>query len=151
MGSSMEHNLRTQLPENMIQPIHVPDGSDNNLQVELVAVLADQLLLHIVGIVLVDIQDRQLFRVQGGNLAAQLGADGSAAAGDQHGLPGIKRLGLGVLHLNDIPEQKILNTEITQSAPGCGFFLRTGGVVIQFYSAAGISVTLVYLLLALHR
>ena len=85
------------------------------------------------------------------NLPAQLRADGAAAAGDQHGLAPVKGHGLGILHLNGIPEQQILNPEVTQGALGRGLFLRTGGIIVHLHGTAGILIAFIELLLALHR
>ena len=129
--SGVEHDVRPQVAENVIQALHIPNGGDDDLQVQLFAIFADQLLLHIVGIVFVNIQNGQLFRVQGCDLPAQLRADRPAAAGDQHGLPLVKRSGLGILHLDGVAEQQILDAEVPQLALlGGRVVLRSGGVVV---------------------
>ena len=148
----VKHDVRPQVAENVIQPIHIPNGGNDDLQVQLFAIFADQLLLHVVGVVFVNIQNGQLFRVQGCDLPAQLRADRAAAAGDQHSLPLVKRSGLGILHLDGVAEQQILDAEVPQLALlGGRVVLRSGGVVVNLHGAAGIAIALIQLLLALHR
>ena len=43
----------------------------------------EQLILHVIGVVFVNIEDNELFGVEQGDLPAQLRANGTAAAGNQ--------------------------------------------------------------------
>ena len=55
VSGSVEHNLGPQITEDVLQALHIPDRGDDDLQIELIPVFTDQLLLHIVGIILINI------------------------------------------------------------------------------------------------
>ena len=72
--------------KHLVQPLFVPDGAHQHGHGDVPAILLLELHLELVGTVLIDIKDEQLARVEFHHLAAELTADGTAAARDQHGL-----------------------------------------------------------------
>ena len=76
------NDVRLVLFKDHVDAAAVADGADEHHQVQ-VFVFSPQFLFDIVGIVFVNIKDDQLFRLVGGNLPAELAADGTASAGDQ--------------------------------------------------------------------
>ena len=80
----VEHHVRPILREHRLQPLPVADGADQHLGVQRAAVLLAQLVEQLVGVVLVDVEYDQPLRGEARDLAAQLGADGAAAARHQH-------------------------------------------------------------------
>ena len=83
VGRRVIDDLRSVVFEYAEDPAAVADGADQRHQIELRIFLA-QFHLNIVGIVLVDIKDDQLFGRMRRDLPAELAADGAAAACDQH-------------------------------------------------------------------
>ena len=86
MCGCMEDHVRFILLHHTADTVRVPAGADQGHEVQL-RVLHEELLLDAVGIVLVDVEDNELLRLVTCDLAAELGADGSATAGDEDGLP----------------------------------------------------------------
>ena len=115
VGSGVEHQLRPVLGHDIVQTAHVPHGADEHLQIQLRMGVA-QLHLDIVGVVLINIEDDQLFGVAFGDLAAQLAADGTAAAGDHHHLAGDIPADLLQIHLNRVTAQQILQLHVPKLA-----------------------------------
>ena len=99
--------------KDVIHPPVVPDGSDEHQKVQ-IRMLFDQLVLNIIGIVFIDIQNDQLFRMMEGQLTADLASDGAAPAGDQD------HLALDIIHdllhlqLHRIPAQQILDLHLPE-------------------------------------
>ena len=73
--------------EDLLETRNVADTADENGEVQL-RMAAFQLHLYIIGVVLVNVKDNQLFRPVRGNLTAELGTDGTAAACDKDDLVG---------------------------------------------------------------
>ena len=115
VGGGVEHQLRSVLGHDVVQTAHVPHGADEHLQIQLRMGVA-QLHLDIVGVVFVDIEDDQLFGVAFGDLAAQLAADGTTAAGDHHHLAGDIPADLLQIHLNRVTAQQILQLHVPELA-----------------------------------
>ena len=82
MGCRMVYDIRAVFVKNIVDTIGISYGGNEYSQVQL-RVFADQLLLNLIGVVLVDIHDNQLLRRVGGNLSAELASDGAAASGHQ--------------------------------------------------------------------
>ena len=97
-----------------------------------------QLLLDIVGSVFIYIQNHQPLGADLGDLAAQLRADGSAAAGKQHGLPPVIGLGILAEDLRSLTEQQFLRVKVPQASLAVDRL--GGGIVIGFQLAAGLLV-----------
>ncbi|CDA99966.1 unknown [Firmicutes bacterium CAG:65] len=81
MGCRMVDDVRTISAEDILDAFRIADRGDQHYQIQC-RILTDQLLLDRIGIVLIDIDDDQLFRLMTGDLPAQLAADGPAATGD---------------------------------------------------------------------
>ena len=103
--------------EDFKDPAAVPDGADEGFQVE-VGVFLFQLQLDAVGIVLVNIEDDQLFWFVCGNLPAEFRTDASAAAGDQNGLPGDELEDFLHVSLDRIPAEEIFNGDLLHGTDG---------------------------------
>ena len=101
MGRSVINDLRPVIGKDLKHPSAVADGADEGHEVQVREGIL-QLVLDVIGVVLIDIEDDELLRVMGRDLAAELGADGPAAARDQDGLAAeevINLLHLGADHL----------------------------------------------------
>ena len=86
----------------------VADRSDQNLQIQ-VGIFLAKLKLYIIGIVFIDIENDELPGIVCGSLAAQLRADGSAAACDHDRLPVNEVEDLPHIRLDRFTAQKVLN------------------------------------------
>ena len=85
MGCCMVDDVRTISAEDILDAFRIAYRSDQHYQIQR-RILTDQLLLDRIGVVLIDIDDDQLFRLMTGDLPAQLASDGSATTGDQYDL-----------------------------------------------------------------
>ena len=101
----------------MDPPPPVPDGADAHVQRQL-RVLPAQLHLDVVGVVLVDVEDHQPPGLVPGDLAAQLAADGPAAAGDQHRFVVDIAADLPQVHPDGVPAQQVLQLHPAELADG---------------------------------
>ena len=88
VGRRMEHHSGMVGLKNFVQTLFVTDGTDEHRHRDIPAVLLLQLHEQLVSAVLVDIKNEQFARLEAHHLAAQLTADGTAAAGHQHCLAG---------------------------------------------------------------
>lgn len=86
MCGRMENHVRLILLHHAADAVRVPAGADEGHEVQL-RVLHEELLLDAVRIVLVNVEDDELLRLVACDLTAELGADGSATASDEDGLP----------------------------------------------------------------
>ena len=107
----MVDDVRMIPPEDVLHPLFVADGADQHHQIQ-VPVGPPQLLLDVVGVVLIDVEDNQAAGVVGGNLAAQLAADGAAAAGDQDRLALDVAGDLVQIDLDAVAAQQVLDLHI---------------------------------------
>lgn len=82
VGGRMEDDRRLVLLHHGFETHDIPDRTDQDLEVETWAILAEQFLLQLVGIVLIDVEDDQAARFERQDLAAELRTDRAAAAGD---------------------------------------------------------------------
>ena len=80
MGSRMVYNIRAVRLKHRLNPVGIPDRTDENCQVQ-IRERPLQLLLQIIGIILINVEDNQLPGLVTCNLAAQLASDGSASSG----------------------------------------------------------------------
>ena len=72
MGGGVEYHVGLVGIKQQFQPPGVPDGADLNAEGQILAILIQQLLLDVVGVVLVNVEDHQPLGVVLDNLAAQL-------------------------------------------------------------------------------
>ena len=84
VGGGVEDQLGLVALEDVLDASGVADGADEHREIE-VGMMAEQLLLDVVGVVLVDVEDDEASGMVGGDLSAEFGADGAAAAGDEDG------------------------------------------------------------------
>ena len=115
MGSSVEHKVRAVLTQYIVQAVGIPDGTNENLQIQL-RMGPLQFHLDLIGVIFVNIEDDQLSGVCPGDLTAKLTADGAAAAGDHDGLAGNVAHDLIQIYLDGITAQKILGIHLAQLA-----------------------------------
>ena len=148
MGCRVDDDLGAILIEYPLQRLFMGDGADFNLQIQCIAVGNLQLLLHIVGTVLVDVQDDDLLRAHLRKLPAELRADGATAAGDEDHLALVIGIGPLIGHHQGLPEEELLGIEFTEVT------LRTcridSGEVIDLQLVAGFLVIVIQLLLPIH-
>ena len=89
----------------------VTHGADEGDEVE-IRVLLFQLELNGVGVVFVDIEDDEHFRPVGGHLPAELGADGSTAAGDEDALAVDEVKHLAQVRLDRLAAEEVFNGNV---------------------------------------
>ena len=111
VGSGVIDDLWTVGAENLVQAAAVADRADERDKVQ-VGILLAQLQLDSIGVVLVDIENHQLFGVVRGDLAAELGANGAAAAGDQDGLAGDEGKNLFHIRLNRLAAEEVFHGDV---------------------------------------
>ena len=116
VGGGVEHHLGPVHGEQLPQPLGVPDGGNLHHQVQSFAVVVQQLLLDVVGIVFVDIHDDEAPGVVLDDLAAQLGADGAASARYQDGFPAQEIVHRGRVQPHRLPAQQVLDLDFPQLA-----------------------------------
>ena len=98
-----------------------------------------EFLLHVVRAVFVNIENDNLFWFHLGQLPAELGADGAAAARDENDLVPIIRAGLFVGNMDRLAEEQILHVELAQMALLSGG-LHDGVVIyLDLISGGGIA------------
>ena len=114
MGGGVEHHVGLVGIKQQFQPPGVPDGADLHAEGQLPAVLVQQLLLDVIGVVFVNIKNNQPLGTVLDDLAAQLAADGAAATGDQYGAPGQQPSHSGRIQMNGVPAQQILDPHLPQ-------------------------------------
>ena len=129
MGGGVEHHVGLVCIKQQLQPPGIPDGADLHAEGQLSAILVQQLLLDVVGVVLVNIEDDKPLGTVLDDLAAQLAADGAAATGDQHGATGQQTLHGGNIQFDGIPAQQILDLYLSQ--------LGTDGLLVDQLQSAG--------------
>ena len=103
----MIDDIRTEGLKHLEDLPAVPDRADDGLQLQL-RIFLFQLQLNVIGVVFVNIEENQLFRLMCGNLSGQFGADGSHA-GHQHHLPGDPPEDFGVILADGLSSQQILD------------------------------------------
>ena len=101
-----------------------------------VFVFDSQFLLDVVGTVLVDIQDYELFGLHLGKLSAELASYASAAARNQDGL--VLVVGLGSVVHDELlaSKQQFLNAEVPESGLGTQVGVGHLGAVVDANLAA---------------
>lgn len=117
MGRRVEDQVRLIGVQQIVHPSPVPDGTDAHVQRQL-RVLPAQLHLDVVGVVFVDVEDHQPPGLVPGDLAAQLAADGPAAAGDQHRFVVDIAADLPQVHPDGVPAQQVLQLHPAELADG---------------------------------
>ena len=80
VGSRMVFDVRAVRLKLRLNPVGIPDRTDENRQIQL-RKRPLQLLLQIIGIILINVEDNQLPGLVACNLAAQLASDGSTSSG----------------------------------------------------------------------
>ena len=117
MGRSVIDDLRPVFGEHLEHPSAVADGADEGHEVEVRMGIAE-LVLDIIGVVFIDVKDDELLWVMRRDLAAELRADTSAAAGDEDGLPAYEVIDLLHLGTDLIPAEKVLDRDILHVGDG---------------------------------
>ena len=110
----MEHDLGAVRVEDAAHAPGVAHAADKHLQVEL-GILPLELLLDLVGVVLVDVEDDELLGPEAGDLAAELRADGSAAARYEHDLAAYEGVDIVVVHDHGVAAQQVLELDFAQA------------------------------------
>ena len=115
MGRCMEHHSGVVGLKYLVQPLFIPDGTDQHGHGDVAAVLLLQFHQQLVGAVLVDIKDQQLAGPEAHHLAAQLRADGAAAARHQHRFAG--EVAGDLLHVQRhlVAGQKVRRVQLPES------------------------------------
>ena len=117
MGRRVINNLGMVLLKDLEHAAAVADGTDQGYEVE-VRILLAQLQLDGVGVVFVDIENDQLLRVMSGHLAAELRADGPAAAGDEDDLAVDEVIDLVKVGGDGLAPQKVLDGDVPEFRNG---------------------------------
>ena len=90
----VEHHLRAEMCEQGVHLAGVAHRGNAHIHIQRAAVFAPQLLLDGIGAVLINIYDNELCGHAGGDLPAQLRADGAAAARHHYHFIVDKRAGI---------------------------------------------------------
>ena len=114
MGGGVEHHVGFVGIKQQLQPPGVPDGADLHAEGQLPAVLVQQFLLDVVGVVFVNIKNDQPLGMMLDDLTAQLTANGTAATGDKNRLAGQQSRHGGNIQFNSVPAQQILDPHLPQ-------------------------------------
>ena len=115
VGGGVEHHRRVIGFKHLIQALDVPDGPDQRHNGRIGAVLVAQLHLQLIGTVLINVKDEKLPGPVAHDLAAELAADGPAAAGDENNFI-VKILGnLDIVELDLVPGKEVRGVELTQA------------------------------------
>ena len=132
VGRGVVDDLGTILGENLIDPAAVADGADEGHQIQLGEFVLE-FQGDVVGIVFVDVENDELPGLLGGDLTAQLTADGAAAAGDHDDLTGEEGIDLVHVDLHRLTAQQILHGHILHGGSGDGAVheLVNAGEVLQ--------------------
>ena len=117
MCSCMIHDIRSICLENAVDTLFVTHGCDQYHQIQL-RILADQLLLDVVGIIFINIQDDQLLRMMGCQLSAQFTSDGTAASGHQYHLAADMSQHFFRIDTDRLSAQQILDLHFFQTGYG---------------------------------
>ena len=128
VGCSVNHNLGMIRFKYSLQSRLIRDGQNLNLDRHFSTVGDAKFLLHIIGAVLIDIQQDQLLGLHLSQLTAQLRADRATAASDQNDLTPIILRGSCIVDYNGLAEQQLLDVEVAQMASASGG-LHSGEVV----------------------
>ena len=108
---SVEHDVRPVLRKQGADPHFVAHGADAHGKVQL-RMRAVQLLLDGIGVVFIDIQQHKALRRMTRDLAAELTADGTAAARDEDRLAGQVARDLGEVDLHAVTAEQVLYVHI---------------------------------------
>ena len=117
MGCGVIDDLRAVFLEDLEHPSAVADRTDEGHQVQL-GMRFFQLILDVIGVVLVDIENDELFGVVIGDLPTELRADGTAAARDQDDLAADEVKDLLHLRLDGLAPQQVLDRDGFQLVDG---------------------------------
>ena len=112
MGRGVKDYRGAKQTEQAVHFLEIPHRRDLGSKGQAAFVFPDQLLLDVVGIVLINIHDDEQPGAITGNLTAQLGADGAAAARNHTHLPLDKGGDIAVVELDGIAPQKILDPDL---------------------------------------
>ena len=148
MRGSMQHDIRLMPCKDAVERRLIANGDNLHLDIQRNAVGNAKLLLDIIGAVFIHIEDDELFRLHLGNLPAQLAADRTAAAGNQHGLAAVIRQRTLIGKLKRLTEKQLLDIKLAQAAPAVFNRLRQR-IVVHLQLAAGLLILIVQSLLAL--
>ena len=117
MGRSVIDDLRPVFGKHLEHAAAVADGSDKRHEVQ-VRIRVAELVLDVIGVVFIDVEDDELLRVMRRDLAAELRADASAAAGDEDGFPAYEVIDLFHLGTDLVPAEKVLDRNILHDGDG---------------------------------
>ena len=135
VGRGVEHNLGMMAVEDGLELRPVGNGDDFRHDGEILAIGDFQLLFDIIGAVFIHIEHDELRGLHAGDLAAEFGADGATAAGDQDGFAGIVFPGFRGKEILRPAEEQFLHVELAHGAAGA--VLGVGqGIIIDFHAAA---------------
>ena len=127
VGRRVKDHLRAVGVEDLLQPLLVPDGGDLHAHVQGITVFIQQVVLQFIGGVFRDIHDHQPRGPVFGDLAAQLGADGTAAACDQHGLAADEGGDTGVVQRDRLAAQQVFDLHLADGGGIAPAALRIDG------------------------
>ncbi len=108
VGRGMEDHVRLVLADYLLDGRRVTDVTQDGIE-DQVPKIAPQLEVDAVQRVFTVVDHDQFYRVQAGNLTAQLGTDGAAAAGDHHALAGQSFTNGLPVQRNRLPAQEVID------------------------------------------
>ena len=138
VGCGIDDNLGMIGFKNPGHGLPAGDGADLHLKIQPVSIGNPQLLLNIIRTILVDIQNDDLLRLHFCQLAAQLRADGTAAAGDEDDLAPVIGIGFFIRNHHGLAEQKLLHIKFPEAAFAPGGLHHGVVVDLDFVARLGI-------------
>ena len=110
-------DLRAVFGEYLKHPSAVADGADEDLELE-IGIIMLEFELERVSVVLVDVENDELFRAVSGDLTAELGPDGSAAAGDEDDLAVDEVEDFLHVSLDRLSAEQVFDGDLAEGADG---------------------------------
>ena len=112
MGRRVEHHLGVVQAEQLVHLLPVPHRCDLHHKVQLAPESVEQLLLQIIDRIFRNVHRNQLSGPTFRDLTAQLRADGAAAASHQHRLALQEGPDAGLVQLDGVPAQQVLDLHL---------------------------------------
>ena len=116
MCCCVEHNIRSVFLHDPADAVRISHGADQHFQIKAFPIFSQEFLLDLVSIVLIHIEDDQLFRMCCRYLPAQFASDRSSAAGYQQCLPAYGSKYLIHIYFYLGTSEQVCNLDIAKSA-----------------------------------
>ena len=112
----MKYNIWFVFLHDGTNAVRIADRSDQNFQIQAVAVFSAKLLLDFVGIVLIHVKDDQFLWMRCCNLSAELASDGASASCHQQGFSLNRGIDFIHVYLHLSTSKQVCDLDIAKSA-----------------------------------